>query len=137
MSERQRPRITVINDHDAFLDLIADALGGSAGYDVVTHLTNATSIEAIAADHPDLLMVDLRRAAQEGLTGWQIVTLARVHPQLRSVPVIICSGDVRFLQERSAELSAMGDVHSLEKPFDLAALEELTTRLLTREEPSI
>ncbi len=134
MPERSRPaRITVVNDQPEFLELISEVLDGN-GYEVTPLDGEATSIEHIADTRPDLLICDLRLAPEKGrLTGWEIVTLCRVHEDLRDVPLIVCSADARSLRQHADEMSALGDVHALEKPFQLAMLEDLVQRLLHRQ----
>lgn len=92
------------------------------------------TIDAIAETDPDVLVVDLRLGNAEVLTdGWAVVVGARAHPQLRHVPIVVCSADVVFLRERAAEIAALADVHPLEKPFSVADLQELLDQLLSRQ----
>lgn len=123
-----RPRITVIDDSPAFLDLIRDVL--EAEHDVVTY-NMVRSVEEIAASAPDLLLIDLHSAGPSGgLTGWEILALARSHPDLRAVPAIVCSADLAALREDRVRLLAHGDVQLIAKPFDIHAFEQTIERTL-------
>jgi len=123
-----RPRITVIDDSPAFLDLIRDVL--EAEHDVVTYNV-VHSVAEIAASTPDLLLIDLHSGGPTGgLTGWEILALARSHPDLQAVPAIVCSADLEALREDRIRLLAHGDVQLIAKPFDIHAFEQTVDRTL-------
>lgn len=123
-----RPRITVIDDSPEFLELIADVLG--SGHDVVTY-EMVRSIAEVAASAPDLLLIDLLSGGPAGgLTGWEILALARSHPVLRDVPAVVCSADMPSLREDRIRLLAYGDVQLIAKPFDVHAFQQTIERML-------
>jgi CheY-like chemotaxis protein len=131
----QPPRITVVNDNEQFLALMHDLLS-QEGYDVrVVDGDNAT-IEAIADTDPDLLVMDLRLGSQAP-SGWDVLLMARAYEPLRDIPVVLCSADIVELRARTQEMSAIADVHVLEKPFRIEQAEELLRRLLEREPPPV
>lgn len=123
-----RPRVIVIDDSPEFLDLIRDVL--EAEHEVVTYNV-VRSIGEIAASAPDLLLLDLHSGGPAGgLTGWEILALARSDPDLRDVPVIVCSADLTALREDRVRLVAYGDVQLVAKPFDVLAFEQTIQRTL-------
>ena len=125
---RARPRITVIDDSPEFLELISDVLG--AGHDVAA-LETVRSITEVAASDPDLILIDLLSGGPAGgLTGWEILALARSHPTLREVPAVVCSADLPSLREDRIRLVSYGDVQLIAKPFDLRAFEQTVDRML-------
>jgi CheY-like chemotaxis protein len=129
-----RPRVVVIDDSPEFLDLIRDVL--EAEHEVVTYNV-VRSIEEIAASDPDLLLIDLHSSGPAGgLTGWEILALARSHPELRDVPAIMCSADLAALREDRVRLLAYGDVQLIAKPFDVPAFEQTIERMLRLAGPS-
>ena len=127
-------RITVVNDSEEFLAVMRDV------FDTLGHTPTVlngaqTSVDEVASSRPDLLVVDLRLGSAAVLDdGWALIVGARAHPDLADVPIIVCSGDVRFLRERAAEIAALADVHALQKPFGVSEVEELVTHLLDRRE---
>ena len=129
MRDTDRPRISVINDNAAFLELMSAILDEDAGYDVTVFSGETTSMAEIVAADPDLLIVDLLLG---GASGWEIVALARADPRLSEVPVIICSADVIALRDRAAELESIGNVHVLAKPFGIDEVTSLAERLIGR-----
>ena len=123
-----RPRIAVIDDSADFLDLMRDVL--EAEHEVLTYNV-VRSIADIAAPAPDLLLIDLHAAGPSGgLTGWEILALARSHPDLRDVPAVVCSADRAALREDRIRLLAYGDVQLVAKPFDVLAFEQTVERML-------
>ena len=123
-----RPRVIVVDDSPEFLDLIRDVL--EAEHEIVTYNV-VRSIADIAASAPDLLLIDLHSGGRAGgLTGWEILALARSHPDLRNVPAIVCSADLAALREDRVRLVAYGGVQLIAKPFDVLAFEQTIERTL-------
>ena len=129
-----RRRITVVNDNPEFLDLMTAILDEDAGYDVTLFAGDKTSINEIAASHPDLMIVDLLLG---GASGWEIVTLSRADDRLAGIPIIVCSADVTGLRARGPELERVGNVHVLPKPFGIAEMTELVEKLIGRAEVAV
>ena len=115
-----RARITVVNDTESFLTLIRDALHDR--YDVATFNGEDVTAERLVGTRPDLLMIDLVMRGRE-LTGWDIIQMCRNDERLRTVPIIVCSADLRQLRQRAADLSAIASLTVLEKPFGLGDLD--------------
>lgn len=124
-----RPRITVINDDPAFLELMAVLLEEDSGYEVTTFEgVEIPSLEPVRRSRPDLLIVDLVMPGEE--TGWWFLQAAQRDEELRGVPVIVCSADVASLQRRASDLSAIPRVQVLSKPFDIDQLLDLVRQQL-------
>lgn len=124
-----RPRITVINDDPAFLELMAVLLEEDSGYQVTTFEgVELPSLEPVRRSLPDLLIVDLVMPGEE--TGWRFLEAAQRDEQLRRVPVIVCSADVASLQRRADDLSAIPRLEVLSKPFDIDQLLNLVRQQL-------
>ncbi|HVA88538.1 MAG TPA: response regulator, partial [Chloroflexota bacterium] len=68
---------------------------------------------------PDAIVLDLRMEKPD--TGWQLLELLRLDPDLATVPVILCSADVTRLHERQQALAAH-NCRVLDKPFHLDEL---------------
>jgi CheY-like chemotaxis protein len=122
----------VFDDYVDFLDLMRDMLGSQAGHEVVCFDGGETSFEEIASSLPDLLIVDLR-LARHGISGSDLLSLARADRRLLNTPVIVCSSDVPQLEARRDEFSALGDVWVLPKPFEADGLQQLVASLLPSE----
>lgn len=130
-ADRQRPRISVVNDNPDFLELMSEILREESGYDVsLFNGEEGFPIAELRASRPDLLIIDLLLG---GASGWEIVTLARADKVLAPVPIIVCSGDVQQLKERAEELAAIGNIHILSKPFGVDDLTGLVATVLQRQ----
>jgi CheY-like chemotaxis protein len=127
-----RPRATVI-DHDAdVVDLLCELLE-LQGFDCDKQTSALPGIEALTASRPDLIVVDLGvRHVREELTGLQIVHSARSGAVLRDVPVVVLTTDIAAIGDVWPEVMARGDVHRLEKPFNLTAFERVINTAMGR-----
>jgi CheY-like chemotaxis protein len=119
-------RITVVDDSPEFVRLLVDLFGDAF---TVTSPKDA-SIIGIADTRPDVLIVDLHLATGDGLTGWELVRLARSHRTLHAVPIIVCTGDVVGLGNDGPRLAEYSNVHLMTKPFALEVIERLVGRVL-------
>lgn len=131
-----RPRITILNDNPDFLELMRELLEGR-DYETVTLETETTNAEQLAATTPDLLIIDLRLGSGEAfMTGWELVLVAKMHPALKSIPIILCTADAQFIRERGDEIRRLAGVHPILKPFRLDEMEALIARLLGAPAPA-
>lgn len=121
-------RITVINDYEAFLELM-EAMLGEEGHEVATFDGNAASLAEIRSTRPELLIIDVM-AKGEGSTGWDVIGRARADDQLRHVPIVVCTADILQTRDRLRELVRTGNIHVIEKPFRSSELHELIRPLL-------
>lgn len=130
-----RLRVTIIDDDEDILELFRE-LFAEYGYDVETYTDALPGIEQLTASRPDLIVVDLRLDPErEELTGGQIVHSVRSGTSLRDVPIIVCTAALDVLRETWPELMERGDIHQLEKPFDLPTFERVVQTALSLERP--
>jgi CheY-like chemotaxis protein len=129
-------RISVVKDDPDILETMSDILDWLEGHDVAGFDGGTTTVEELIESRPELLIVDLRMA-DDIMDGWEIVKRARSTPELRDVPLIVCSADVISLRDRSADLERFGNVHTLEMPFSIdefqAVIEEALDGAASRE----
>ena len=129
MTETAKPRISVVNDNPDFLELMSAILAEDAGFEVSLFNGEETSMDEIAGARPDLLIIDLLLG---GVSGWELVVLARADERLATVPVIVCSADVAELRNHTDELERIGNVHVLAKPFSVDEVTGLVDSLIGR-----
>ena len=117
--DAKRKHIFVMNDTPAILDLFKELLE-EEGYQVTLDRFEATAIAQKVIDikqaKPDLVILDYIIGA-EGL-GWQLLQLMKMERATRDIPVIVCTGAVRQVEELQTHLDAMG-VAVVLKPFDI------------------
>ncbi len=118
----KQKHIFVMNDTPAILDLFKELLE-EEGYQVTLDRFEATAIGEKVTDikqaKPDLVILDYIIGA-EGL-GWQLLQLMKMERATRDIPVIICTGAVRQVEELQTHLDEMG-VAVVLKPFDIDRL---------------
>ncbi|MDB5074832.1 MAG: response regulator [Chloroflexi bacterium] len=120
--------IAVINDDRTFLSLMCELLA-SEGYEPYAIPEASEAFHQLRAAIPDAIILDIRLGNP---TGWQVLELIKLDPNLAHIPVIICSADVRSLVERHDLLRKHG-CRELAVPFTLDELlsmlrEELQSR---------
>ena len=96
-----------------------------AGYDVLEAYDGREAIQAIEAERPDLVILDVMMPE---LNGWDVLSCIRDDPELQDIPVIMLTalgqdGDVGETMRRGA------DFH-LTKPFEPRHLLDIVKRLL-------
>ena len=122
-------RITVVNDNPDFLELVREILEGDRYETTTIDGDEPAAIDAVRASRPDLLMIDLRMGSDE-LHGWDIAQKVRRDSAMAHLPILICSADLRALQELQTQLEQVHDVKTLLKPFAIDALTEAIEDLL-------
>ena len=114
----QGKRILVINDDPAILALFEEMLseeGYSVTLDNFARQTGELQ-QSIRETKPDLIIMDFVIGGEAA--GWQLLQLTRMDRATRDIPVIVCTGAVRQVNELGAHLDTMG-VQVVTKPFDI------------------
>ncbi|WP_164155974.1 response regulator transcription factor [Sandarakinorhabdus rubra] len=108
--------ILVVDDAPDSLRFLTDALEGE-GYDVRIARDGAAALSSLAAELPDLVLMD---AVMPGLDGFETTRRIKADPALARVPVIFMTG----LSETENVLDglAAGGVDYVKKPIVLAEL---------------
>ncbi|HEX6140427.1 MAG TPA: response regulator [Candidatus Limnocylindria bacterium] len=124
-------RVTIVDDDAATLALLRDILEAD-GFEVVVSTSVGADLRELWASRPDLLIVDLLLTTDtRGLSGWDVVRLARAHADLHRVPAIVISADYPGLRRHEREAGRMDRVRLLPKPFGVEELREVVVALLS------
>jgi DNA-binding NtrC family response regulator len=117
-----RGRILIVDDEPDMLENVARVLG-RAGHDCLTATDGARGVELLEAEHPDLVLTDLRMPGLDGMT-----LLRRAHELDPTLPVIVITG---FATVESA-VAAMreGAFDYLPKNFSIEQLRVAVDRAL-------
>ena len=115
------PPLIIIADHDkVYLELMLELLT-EEGYQVVIADGGAQTYELIRQKQPDMAILDLPiRHPDSVLTT---ITMLRMDPTLKKMPILICSVTTELIRDNSEHLQHMG-CQILAKPFYLDALLE-------------
>ncbi len=114
-------RIVVVDDSPEFLSLVNDLVAPPATVECFD--SPDTTVDDIAVMHPSLVIIDLKLAG--GSDGWQLLQQCCRDERLASVPLVLCSADVRSLSEHADEIAALANVRVLPKPFAIEEFEQL------------
>jgi signal transduction histidine kinase len=118
-------RILVVDDTLESLQLLARLLGAE-GYQVLPASSGELALAAVAANPPDLILLDL---LMPGIGGFEVLRRLKASDQSRAIPVIILSAITEAAQR--AEGLRLGAVDFVSKPFER---EELLARVRTQVE---
>jgi CheY-like chemotaxis protein len=115
-----------VEDDPALREIYAGALRGY-GHDVRTAGDGAEALERLKNGwEPCVVFLDLR---MPGMDGWELSRRLQADDRWRDVPVVVVAAHFRIDRE-AAEIGASS---WLQKPFDLARLDEETKALCANE----
>jgi CheY-like chemotaxis protein len=132
MPPEQRQRVTVVNDNPEFLKLMGDLLHEERYVVTLVDGDREDAVNLIEASRPQALIIDLRLGRNE-LHGWEVLQALRSDPDLSELPTLICTGDIRGLEQMADKLAGMRRLSTLRKPFDIDELFSKLDALLERE----
>ena len=107
-----QPKIMVVDDIPQNVKLLADLLT-IKGYVVTTANTGEDALAKIAADLPDLVLLDVM---MPGITGYEVCRRLRADPATALLPIVLCTS-LDPLQERINGIEAGAD-DFLSKPIN-------------------
>jgi CheY-like chemotaxis protein len=122
ISEKRRT-VAIIEDNQDFIALVTRYLAGQ-GYQLLTLSDSSTAIERVGETQPDVVLLDVMMG---GVDGWELLQSLKSDPQLRQIPVAVCS----VLDEPELAASLGADAY-LRKPIRPAELLACLARLLPR-----
>jgi CheY-like chemotaxis protein len=97
------------------------------GHEVVTAVDGRDALEKVAADPPDLILLDVM---MPNVNGWQVAEQLKGDPATRSIPVIFLSA--RAMEADVRKGAELGVEQYVTKPFDPIELMELVNRLVAK-----
>lgn len=124
--------ILVINDSPDILNLFSELLS-EEGYRVTT---DTFTVEmSILFDHirriePDLIILDMIIGRED--LGWQLTQMLKMSPKTSKIPMILCTGAVKQVEELGTHLNNLG-IGVIIKPFEIDRLLEVIDRAWEKE----
>ncbi|HLI69133.1 MAG TPA: response regulator [Ktedonobacteraceae bacterium] len=119
-------RIVVIEDDSSIQDLYRLLLE-TEGYHVIISSTPHEDATAVAALHPDLIILDLLIGRKQN--GWHLLQQLKNAPLTASIPVLIVTAAVNFAQEWK-EFIEFHNIPVVSKPFNIDDILALVKQLL-------
>ncbi len=123
--------ILVINDAQEILDLFRMILEDE-GFRVTVIGFAVEDMKKILDAAPDLVILDL--VFDREYIGWQTLQKMKMHRDTATIPVLVCTAEMRKAQEIQGYLTEKG-VGLLLKPFDIDELIGQVRRLLSGDQP--
>jgi CheY-like chemotaxis protein len=121
-SEDVTHQVLIVEDDPALREIYAGALRGY-GHEVRTARDGAEALERLENGWaPCVVFLDLR---MPGMDGWEFSRRLRADARWRRVPVVVVAAHFRI----DREAADIGAASWLQKPFDLARLDEETKSL--------
>ena len=121
------PQILVVDDDEAFLEIVKDSLN-EQGYEVLTCPDSRNTLSLIQQHPIQLILLDYHMPHLDGED-----LLHMVHKKHPAIPVILCSGFI----EKEEELFRQGAFDILTKPFNLEILLKVLARASGREKETL
>ena len=117
-------RVLVVDDDDVIRGLLELNLQ-LEGHEVVTAADGQDALDQVAADPPQLIVLDVMMPTVNGL---QVAERLKADPSTRGIPIILLSARAMETDVRSG--MEIGVDQYVTKPFDPIDLMELVERLL-------
>lgn len=126
----ERTRVLVVDDEPAICRALSIALS-RAGFDVLTAQSGDAALSTLAAEHVDVMVIDLRIPDTRGDVVFELA--AATHPHLRH-QTLFMTGDI---SEKAHKLILSCKCPSVRKPFELRELISAVSILAPRRERDI
>ena len=116
-------RILVVEDDHVIRELLVVNLK-MEGHEAVTAADGNEALEAVARQHPDVVLLDMMLP---GLDGWEITSRLKADKQTSAIPIVALSA--RAMQADIDRGRELGVDHYVTKPFDPIDLMKLVDSL--------
>ena len=120
----RRPRLVLIEDAEDLRDLVRQVMS-PIGWDVTAAPSAALGLAAVAAENPDVVMLDLNLPDASGL---EVLETLQADEHTSWIPVVVVSGDHTRHSATGALLNGAQDF--VTKPFEIDELEARLTAAL-------
>ena len=107
MTELSECKILIVEDIEANIDILMDALGDD--YDVSVAMDGETALENLEIEVPDIILLDIM---MPGMDGYEVCSRIKANKAMAEIPIIF--------------LTAMTDINSKTKGFELGAVDYIT-----------
>ena len=120
-------KILIVEDEESLLKLESILLT-TKGYLVQGATTGLAALEAVAAEAPDLILLDIMLPEMD---GFEVCEHLKKNPETRHIPIILLTA--RKTPEDVARGKEVGANHYITKPFKSAMVMETIEQLLSRD----
>lgn len=113
-----KTHILAVNNNDDVLALFRELLE-EEGYRVLTQAYALKNMEEVVRLAPDAIILDYMWAEEDG--GWSMLQMLRMNRPTSQIPIVLCTGAARKVEEMEGHLAEMG-IRVVLKPFDIDRL---------------
>ena len=121
MKELSDCNVLVVDDTEANVDILVDALGEL--YDVSVAMDGVAALEAVAEEPPDLILLDIMMPEMD---GYEVCRRLKGNERYANIPIIFLTALTEI--ENKTKGFQMGAVDYITKPFEIA---EVNARVKT------
>src|SRR5512138_2077346 len=125
--EKSQKRILCIEDEPEMIDLIRLILG-RRGFEVSGATGGKAGLEAVRAEHPDLVLLDLM---MPDMDGWEVYQQMKADEATRHIPVIVVTAKAQSIDKVLGLHIAKVDDY-IAKPFSPQDLMNSVERVLNK-----
>jgi PAS domain S-box-containing protein len=118
LSGEQRKKILVVDDEIDIVGWLKHFLAHN-GYEVIEAYDGIQALDAVGADPPDLILMDLKMPRMDGRTA---IRRLREEESARDIPIIVLSASPVADQAERVEMLGMGVKDFLRKPITMEQL---------------
>ena len=122
--ETNQPKILVVDDDLDLVEIIQRRLEYYK-WEVVAASNGKEGLEKAASEKPDVIVLDIKMPV---MNGHEMLRHLRQHPELKDIPVIMCSVSCEVQDITTASSYNISDY--VTKPFDCMELIEKTFSIL-------
>lgn len=121
------PRVLCIED-EAEMSQLVEMILSRQGYDVTTAATSQDALEMVAAQKPDIILLDLMLP---DIDGWEVYEMLKAADATRDIPVIVVTARAQH-SEKAVALKVNQVDDYITKPFAPGQLVESVTQALKK-----
>lgn len=112
MTDKSKPTILVVDDTEANIDILVEALGYE--YEVSVAMDGKSALEAVEADLPDLILLDIM---MPGMDGYEACKHLKENERTKEIPVIFLTAKSDVADETKG--LGLGAVDYITKPISI------------------
>ena len=105
-------RILIAEDDRAIRELVTLSLRGLGGFDVTQAANGAEAVERARAEHPDLILMDVR---MPNMTGYEACRRLKESAETKDIPIVFLSA--KGQESEIQQGLTVGAVQYILKPF--------------------
>jgi len=116
MSEKTRPKVLIVDDNSANLNILWDTLEPE-GYEVLAASNGEAALRIAISELPDIILLDV---VMPGMDGYEVCRRLKQDETTRNIPVIFVT--IKEESERVIKGFQVGGVDYITKPFEKTEL---------------